>query len=506
MTISTTTNRVTYTGNGATVAFSFPYAFFAKADLVVIETIIATGVQTTKTLTTHYTISGSVDALGHYSSGGTVTAVTAPASTVTWTIYRDPTATQTTDLVENDPMPAESIEAALDYQTMLVQRLTDLMGRSLRQPDGDVVNIGALPSKFSRASAYLAFDANGEPVASAAGLDTTTVSTFMATVLDDTSAAAARATLGAISAAEAITPTIMSAKGDLLGATGNDTPAVKTVGANGSVLMARSEDASGLAYVPALTKAIYGLTYANGTDAVNDININAGGAMDATGAYWMTLGTALGKQSDVAWAVGGTTGTPAGGLDTGAVGDNDYYLWLIARSDTGVVDALFSLSATSPTMPANYDYKRLMGWVKRTGGTIVAMHTYETEGGGLELLWDSPTLDINLANTLTTTRRTDAVKVPLNFSTTANLNVNPSDSGAGHITYIYCPDLTDLAPSATAAPLLTFNANAVAVSNSVGGNLRVRTSATGTIAARSNLATVDLYAVSTVGFTWARRN
>ena len=198
MTISTTTNRVAYTGNGATVDFSFPYAFFAKADLVVIETVIATGVQTTKALTTHYTIAGSVDALGHYSSGGTVTAVTAPASTVTWTIYRDPTATQTTDLVENDPMPAESLEAALDYQTMLNQRTRDIATRALQQPEGDSATIDRLPSKVDRASLYLGFDADGDPIALDAPAGTTAVTAFMATVLDDTTAAAARTTLGAV--------------------------------------------------------------------------------------------------------------------------------------------------------------------------------------------------------------------------------------------------------------------------------------------------------------------
>jgi hypothetical protein len=36
--------------------------------------------------------------------------------------------------------------------------------------------------------------------------------------------------------------------------------------------------------------------------------------------------------------------------------------------------------------------------------------------------------------------------------------------------------------------------------------MRVRTSATGTIAARANVATIDSYRVSTMGFTWARRN
>lgn len=296
----------------------------------------------------------------------------------------------------------------------------------------------------------------------------------------------------------------MAANGDLPVGSGNDTMSKLTVGSGGTVLMARAAATNKLAYVAALTKAIYGLTYDNGTDATNDININVGGAMDATGEYWMTLGTAIGKQSDVNWAVGGTTGTPVGGLDTGAVGNSDYYIWLIARSDTGVVDALFSLSSTAPTMPANYDFKRLIGWFKRTAGVIVLFHTYETSGGGLELTWDVPTLDINLSATLTTSRRTDAVKAPQNFSTIAHLNVVTQDAAAGSVAWIYCPDQSDTAPNAATGVLC--NSSSQAAGATVGNQMKIRTSSTGTIAARANVATYDLYAVSTMGFEWARRN
>jgi hypothetical protein len=48
-----------------------------------------------------------------------------------------------------------------------------------------------------------------------------------------------------------------------------------------------------------------------------------------------------------------------------------YYVWLIRRSDTGVVDALFSESATAPTMPTNYDHKRLIGAVKTDSSSNV---------------------------------------------------------------------------------------------------------------------------------------
>lgn len=246
---------------------------------------------------------------------------------------------------------------------------------------------------------------------------------------------------------------------------------------------------------------IYGNTYANnGSDATNDIDIAAGGCADATNVYWMVC-AALTKRLDAAWAVGSNQG----GLDTGSIGNSDYYIWRIARSDTGVVDVLFSLSSTAPTMPANYDYKRLVGWFKRVGGAIVAFHTYETEGGGIEMAWDAPTLDINLANTLTTSRRTDAVKVPLNFSVVADLNVVVYDASSNYQVNICCPDQTDVAPSATATPL--HNAwSSTGTTIATGVNLKVRTSAAGLIAARSIAATVDLYAVVTVGFAWARRN
>lgn len=131
MTVSTTNNRVSYSGNGVTTAFSFPNKFLSNSDLVVILRVTATGVETVKTITTHYTVTGAGEA-----SGGTVTMVTAPAVGETLTIYRDPSKTQTTDLVENDSLPAETVETTLDKLTMLSQRQQDLVDRSVRLTDG----------------------------------------------------------------------------------------------------------------------------------------------------------------------------------------------------------------------------------------------------------------------------------------------------------------------------------------------------------------------------------
>jgi hypothetical protein len=114
---------------------------------------------------------------------------------------------------------------------------------------------------------------------------------------------------------------------------------------------------------------LYGLTLSNnGADVTNDIDIAVGNAAsDTTPFNVMSLASTLTKRLDAAWAVG----TNQGGLDTGSIANTTYHVWLIQRSDTGVVDALFSTSATAPTMPTNYDRKRRIGSILRESAAIV---------------------------------------------------------------------------------------------------------------------------------------
>lgn len=101
------------------------------------------------------------------------------------------------------------------------------------------------------------------------------------------------------------------------------------------------------------------ITSNDGTDADHDINIAIGEARDADDGEDMALASALIKKLDAAWAVG----TNAGGIDTGSIAaDTTYAIWLIKRTATNVVDVLFSTSFTAPTMPTNYDKKRLIGF------------------------------------------------------------------------------------------------------------------------------------------------
>jgi len=290
----------------------------------------------------------------------------------------------------------------------------------------------------------------------------------------------------------------LTTRGDLLtrDATGYKRLAV---GTSGQVLTSNGVDVTWASPVIPHS-SIQGLTYANnGSDATNDIDIAVGSAMDTTNTRMLVLGSALTKRLDAAWAVG----TNQGGLDTGSIADTDYFIWLINRSDTDVTDVLFSTSATSPTMPTNYNYKRLIGWFKRVSSAIVAFTTYEGPGGALEFKWKAPTLDVDLANTLDDTRRLDALKVPLAFSVESIARYEMYDNTNATIARVCCPDETDADPRQGDAPLnnLFSYPNIFAVQE-----LRIRTDSSGRVASRAfGPTTVDTYAIATVGFIWARR-
>lgn len=188
MTINTTTSKIAYSGDGSSVAFAVPYNFFGLDELEVIATDAA-GVNTTLTRGVHYNVTGGGDATG------TVTAITAPAVGVTWTISRKTARTQTAAYTDYGAFPAKTHEQALDRGVAISQEIEAKIAIALRAPANEIA-VSDLPKLADRASKYLAFDAGGQPIASAAPSGGTPVSAFMATVLDDVDGPAALSTLG----------------------------------------------------------------------------------------------------------------------------------------------------------------------------------------------------------------------------------------------------------------------------------------------------------------------
>ncbi len=158
MTISSTTNTVSYTGTGSATSFAVNYVFFGtgtSAELQVVEVIIATGAETVKTNGTDFTVTGGSG------STGTVTAASPPASTVKWVINRTTTQTQETDYVENDPFPAESHEKALDRLTAVNQEQQRALGRTAQLPDGYTGSFDPTLPSLTTANTSLVFNSDG---------------------------------------------------------------------------------------------------------------------------------------------------------------------------------------------------------------------------------------------------------------------------------------------------------------------------------------------------------
>ena len=221
---------------------------------------------------------------------------------------------------------------------------------------------------------------------------------------------------------------------------------------------------SELTVLAAMRGHIGGFGMSNAADADHDITIAAGAAV-AADVSALLVGSAITKQIDAAWAVG----TNAGGLDTGAVGNTTWYhVWVIRRSDTGVVDALFSTSATAPTMPASYDQKRRIGAVLTNGSANIIGFVQS----GDTFWWKSPVLNINNA-TPGTAANTATLTVPTGVRCLAYMNVSDA---AGAVLYLSPTDVTDEAPSQTSAPL-GVNGNGAGGSNQGSATVLTNTSA-----------------------------
>jgi len=159
MTISSTTVKNSYSGDGSQTTFVYGYKIFADSDIKVIIRS-ATGTETVKTITTHYTVTGAGS-----SSGGNVvfTSGNIPTNTETVVLIRDVPQTQAIDYIANDPFPAETHEEGLDRATMTTQQVQEELDRAIKiSRTNTMTSTEFAVGATDRASKVLGFDANGE--------------------------------------------------------------------------------------------------------------------------------------------------------------------------------------------------------------------------------------------------------------------------------------------------------------------------------------------------------
>lgn len=124
MTISGTTNRNQYTGNGATTVFARTF-FVSDADHLKVYT-------TTSGVTTEVTSGITKDGIG--TASGNVTFSVAPASGVTVTLIREVPVTQETDYVAQGSVSTEQVEDDLDLLVQMLQDRIEEIGRAVKVP------------------------------------------------------------------------------------------------------------------------------------------------------------------------------------------------------------------------------------------------------------------------------------------------------------------------------------------------------------------------------------
>jgi len=375
MTLVSTTNKVTYTGNGATTVFPFSFPIRDEDDLVVVLT--ENGIDTE--VGSNFTVAG----IGN-DAGGSVTYPTTGSpitSAKRITILRRVDVTQETNLTNQSTLYPEALEQALDRIVMQVQQNAEQLTRALLFSIADPSTGAILPAAADRAGKYLTFDASGNPAATATvDVGALTVSAFWETTLALASAALARTALGV-----GVTGTLGQAGADTL--LGNPSGSLADPSYNSLVsYIARLGDTRGMVLRRGAS-AWEALALGNdgtflgsdGTDAAfRSPPIGEGLfrnlAIDATSdtavsvtADWITLANPSSQVRMVrtvsATIAAGSSG--ANGLDTGSMASNTWYaVWIIHNPTSNLTAAMLSLSATAPTLPSGYTYRHRVGWVR----------------------------------------------------------------------------------------------------------------------------------------------
>lgn len=396
MTLSSTISKVTYDGDGSTTEFAVSFVFWDADDLRVIHRA-AYGTETVWTRGVQYTVTGGAGGTG------TLTVKTAPTDHTPGTgerlTIKDRQAeTQQDSLPLSGAFPSTVVEQRLDKLTRLIQIHSEEIARSILLPETASLSGLTIPEpgagelvRYNQAGTALetvrAGDLNLGVDALMTGLATDDMLRW-----DDVQSAWVNLKTGATGRALLQDATAGDARAELAlgtaatkdaGLSAGQVPVMDTTGypkADGSQI----SNIWPRGYIDGLILAN------NATDAANDVDIGAGVAKDDGDSADLRLSSALTKRLDASWAAG----TGAGGLDTGVkAADTWYHVWLIGRSDTGGTDILFSASATSPTMPANYDLKRRIGAVLTDGGGGIG----EFMQTGDKFIWKNRIADVSEA-------------------------------------------------------------------------------------------------------------
>lgn len=342
MTITVSSNKVTFLGNGATTVFAYSFAMPAGSDRLYFTD--ATGAQTL-IASQNYTITGvGQPTYGGGPQGGTVTYPLSgspiPVGT-SLTLLRMVADTQPNSFVNQGGLWPQVVEQSDDNLEMQIQQIAEIVSRALVVSVSELGPEPPLPPAAIRAGKYLTFDQNGNPTVGQP-IGNATVSAAMIPVIAAATTQVALSLLGA-------TPALVNIAA-LLAATSASLP--------GSICFVEGYYAAGDRGGGVYT--IGATTTANGGTIVND----------ASGRSWYL---------DLAGQVGVTV------LQFGAKGDS-------ATNDQPAIQRAINWCLASGRGPLNFP---------ATGGTYKCASGLAVNGNGLRLVGAGTLLTLVQATTPT---------------------------------------------------------------------------------------------------------
>lgn len=354
-----------YTATGGQTDFVFSFVIYETANIGV----YVNGVL--KTETTDYIVKKSDGSsvlaadLADGLSGGIVVFNSGLALDDEVSLNRDIPVERVSGFTTSGAFDSAVINKELNVITAVQQELELGIERALILPDSDTAALPfELPSKTSRSSKYLAFDAEGQPIAAAgtAGAADVTITSFAETLLDDGNATTMLSTLGfsayaktLIDDADAATARgtleaqedVITTRGDVIRGGSSDVAERLALGTSGYSLQSDGIDVV-WQEIPLPKGYINGLTIANnGSDPEHDIDIAVGDCRDFANTKNIKLTSAITKQIDANWA----EGAAAGGFPSSLTLSNTtwYRVFVILKSD-GTIDAGYDTSATAANL------------------------------------------------------------------------------------------------------------------------------------------------------------
>ncbi len=204
MSISSTSRKAgPFTGNGVTVTYPFAFKVFTAADVLVVQAVTATGVETNKVINTDYLVALNADQ--NANPGGTVTMLAAPAVGTTLTLTSQVRNLQPVDLTNNGGFYPKVINDAFDRITIQIQQLAEQVDRSFKVSISSSSSAGNTIFDYMNAAAASAVASAASATSSGAYAAQSSAYALNSSV--SANAAAASAVAAAAAASAALTPT-----------------------------------------------------------------------------------------------------------------------------------------------------------------------------------------------------------------------------------------------------------------------------------------------------------